>query len=75
MNPKQLGVPAETLCDSEGRFEMVNSLLSLALGAVYVSKETMACKHEWRARRRDFQRLDSLLDREVDQIAPVGLSA
>ena len=41
MNPKQGLVPVERRCDSEGRLEMVNGLLPLALGTIYLAKNTM----------------------------------
>jgi hypothetical protein len=41
MNPKQLIVPVERGCDSEGYLEMVDSLLRLALGAIYIAKNTV----------------------------------
>jgi hypothetical protein len=41
MNPKQEIVPIERGCDSEGYLEMVNRLLGIALGSIYVAEKTM----------------------------------
>ena len=41
MNPKQLTDHVERGCNSEGYLEMVNGLLILALGVVYISKNTV----------------------------------
>ena len=38
MNSKQLVVPAESRCDFEGYLEIVNGLLHVALGSIYVAK-------------------------------------
>ena len=41
MNQKQLIVPVKGGCSSEGYLEMVNSLLRLALGAIYTAKDVV----------------------------------
>lgn len=41
VNPKQFIVPVERGCISEGYFEMVNGLLRLPLGAIYIAKNTV----------------------------------
>ena len=41
MNPKQVIVPVERRRDFESYLEMVNGSLSLALGLVYLAKNTM----------------------------------
>ena len=41
MNPKLFTIPVESGYDSKGRIEMVNRLLPLALGAIYLAKNPM----------------------------------
>jgi len=41
INPKQVVVPVERGRNSKGHLEMVDGLLSLALGSVYISENTM----------------------------------
>lgn len=41
MDPKQVIKPVERCRDSEGRLEMVDGLLGLALGPIYVAEEVM----------------------------------
>ena len=42
MNPKQLIVPAERGCDSQGYLEMVDSLLRFALRIVYLAEDAVS---------------------------------
>ena len=42
INPKQLNLPVEGSCNSEGCLQIVNGFLRLVLGMAYTAKKTMS---------------------------------